>query len=131
MSTEFTLTPEIEEEILRWYRKTESPFKVCRQTGIPIDIVWQVIDANPEALIEFTERHGGEGRPDILPYRVAKAKISEAWNNNDPAIAKARADLEAGTHTMATGRDGGYRLLYSFPLKDHTPRPDYFLPEAI
>lgn len=124
-------SPEAEEVILRSFRKTESPFKVATETGYPIEYVWEVIDDHPEALIEFAERHGGEGRPELLIYRVARIRVSEQWDNSDPAIAQARANLEEGTHTMCTGRDGGWRLLYSIPLKVPTPRPNYFQPEVL
>lgn len=117
------------EEIIAEFRRVRSPFKVAKNLGLDVKIVWAVVDENPEALSARAERYGGEGRPDLQPFIVGKKKVGTAWDNNDPAIAKARADYEAGTHDMMTHRDGAFEFLVSRPQKRATPRPDYFKPE--
>lgn len=129
-----SLTPEITDEVLRLYRQNTqrfSPFKVSKALGVSISEVLAVVENNRELLTQGTEVHGGMGRPDIQPFLVARKKgIGAQWDNNSPAIADARAQYEAGTHEMMTGRDGPWQLLYSFPREvPAAPRPGYFNPE--
>lgn len=126
------ITPEIEAEILREYRSTRSPYKVSRKVGVTIEEVLLTIENHEDKLSAAPERFGGWGRPDISSFFVARRKASErTWDNTSSEIALARANYEAGTHIMATGRDGAWLLLYSFPRKG---RPDrnlqgYFEPD--
>lgn len=126
------LTPELETEILAKYRQTRSPFKTAHAVGVDVAQVFEVIDTKSDQLTAIQERHGGFGRPDIQGYMVARRRATEpSWDNNDPAIAKARSEFEKGTNIMATGRDGAWLLLYSIPRKGRPdPMPDYFLPEV-
>lgn len=125
------LTPEVEAEIIAVYKRTRSPFKTATETGVDVAVVWKVVDQNKDKLSSFEERHGGRGRPEIERFMVAARRCSEReWDNASPAIASARADYERGTHIMATGRDGQWLLLYSFPRRGpREPRPNYFRPE--
>lgn len=125
----FFIDIEKREEILAEFRRVKSPFKVAKNLGYDVQVVWSVIDENPDALTVREERFGGEGRPDLRPYIVAKKRSNQSWDNNDPGVAKARARYEAGTHDMMTHRDGGFEFLVSRPQKRVTPRPDYFRPE--
>jgi hypothetical protein len=123
-------SPEIIEEILYEFKRTRSPFKTAKNVGIDVTVVLQVIDDNTDRIVSGEERWGGEGRPELLKFRVGKRKAASAgWDNTEPAIAEARTKFEAGTHTMCTGRDGAWLLLYSIPLRKLDPKPGYFLPE--
>ena len=121
-------TPEIIAEVLASYRRLRSPYKVSRECGYDPRMVWAIIDQHAETLSLPQERFGGQGRPDLEAFLVAKIKPgSGGWDNTDPAIAAARQRYCDGTHDMATGRDGGWLLLYSIPLKKTlTARPDFF-----
>jgi hypothetical protein len=124
------LTPDQEAEVIAEYRRVRSPFKVANNLGFNVQDVWNVIDQNPDAAVANVERWGGEGRPDLRPYFVASARCSERWDNDDPGVALARDRYCAGTHTMATHRDGTTKFLCSIPLKRKVPpQPDYFKPE--
>lgn len=125
------LSDELKAEVIAEYRRVRSPYKVATNLGLPVGDVWGVIDENPDAAIANVERWGGEGRPDLREYFVAKARCSERWDNDDPAIALARQRVCDGTHTMATHRDGTMKFLCSIPLKKKAPaNPDYFKPEV-
>lgn len=127
------LTPEVENDILQSFKRSRSPFKTAIDCGVEVAVVWQVIDEakGNGKLTAFEERYGGRGRPEIQDFLIATRRaVDRAWNNDDPAIAEARAFYEAGTHTMATGRDGQWLLLYCFPLEDPIePKSGYFRPE--
>jgi len=125
------MTPDHAEEILTEFRRVRSPFKVAKNLGFDIETVWDVIDATPDALANHVERYGGEGRPDLRPFIVAKIKSDQRWDNDDPPIAAARAAYEAGTHDMQQHRDGSWKFLLSVPNRRVVPRPDYFKPEMI
>lgn len=127
-------TPEDEAEVLRAHRanpKRFSPFKVSKQTGLPMEVIFEIIDNNKEILARTGERHGGFGRPEMTQYLVARRRaLGEPWNNAEATIAQARENLEAGTHIMATGRDGPWLLLYSIPRTGRAkPQPGYFSTE--
>lgn len=125
------LTPEQTADVLGEYRRVRSPYKVANNLGLKVEDVWAVIDANPDAAIQPVERWGGEGRPDLRRFFVAKSKTSERWDNDDAAIQMARDLFCAGSHTMATHRDGATKFLCLIPLKRNVPaQPDYFKPEV-
>ncbi|MGN6819304.1 MAG: hypothetical protein ACTHJR_11610 [Sphingomonas sp.] len=121
---------EIIDDVLREYRRTRSPFKTSRATGIGVNDVWNIINDHQDKLGPFEQRWGGDGRPELRPYVVAKRQANDSsWDNTLPEIAQARQDYEAGTHEMCTGRDGSVLILYSIPRRTRDPRPDYFKPE--
>lgn len=121
-------TPEVIAEVLGSYRRLRSPYKVARECGYEPRLVWEIVDGYADTLTISQERWGGQGSPEMLQYLAARLKLgSISWDNADPDVARARARFEAGTHTMATGRDGGWLLLYSIPLKKPiAARPDFF-----
>lgn len=124
----FKITDEVREEILVNFKKTRSPFRTARNLGYNIEDVLSVVDevAIPRSTRE--EKFGGFGRPQMQKYLVARKRPWDVWDNNQPEIAKARADYEAGTHEMITGRDGDWLILYSIPRVKPQPRPNYFKP---
>jgi hypothetical protein len=126
------MTPEVKQEIVDKYRQTRSPFKTAHAVGVDVSEVFAVIDEKQDQLTSAPERHGGFGRPDLREHMVGRRRASDLeWDNSDVLIAKARMDYEAGTHIMATGRDGAWLILYSIPRKGRPdPMPDYFLPEV-
>lgn len=127
-----SITPQLENEILIQHQKTRSPFKTANLLDVDLAVVFAVIDKNKKTGGTRAEHNGGLGREELIPFTVARRLASDAgWDNKDPAIAQARADYTAGTHEMATGRDGAWLILYSFLRKrvDKT-RADYFLPEC-
>jgi hypothetical protein len=124
-------TPEEEEDVLRIYRANPrrfSPFKASRSTGISLPDVFEIIGKNQEDLAKTGERHDGFGRPDMRIHLVTRRRaMGEPWDNTDPKIAEARASFEAGTHLMATGRDGQWLLLYAIERTGKPePKPRYF-----
>lgn len=128
-----TLTPEVVQDILRTYPLTRnSPFKTARLVGVSVADVFATIDAHEGQLNVAQERYGGFGRPELQQFIVARRQARESgWENSDPDIARARSDYEAGTHEMATGRDGAWLILYSFPRRRVAKgRENYFKPEV-
>lgn len=126
------VTPEIENEILISHQKTRSPFKTATIVGVEVEDVFKVLDKNKASVGMGAERYGGKGRPELEPFIVARRRANETgWDNSNPLIEQAREDYAAGTHEMATGRDGGWLILYSFPRRrvDKT-RADYFSTEC-
>lgn len=124
------LTPEQEDEVIAEYRRVRSPFKVAKHLGFDVKDVWLVIDANPDAAVQNVERWEGEGRPDLRPFFVAQARCADRWDNDESGVALARERFCAGTHTLATHRDGPTKFLCSIPLRRSVPaQPDYFKPE--
>lgn len=119
------------QEVLIAYRRLRSPYKVARALGYATRDVWEIIEANEHRLSAPPERHGGEGPENVRKWLIARTKPSDGWKNDDPDVALARQRFCDGTHTMVTGRDGGWLLLYSIPLKTPVaPRPDYFKPRS-
>lgn len=115
---EMSPSPELIAEILHEYKRTRSPFKTATAVGVNVQTVWSVIDTNKDSMSPFEERHGGRGRPEMEPYLVATRHVGDrGWNNEQPEIAAAREAYEAGTHEMATGRDGAWLILYSIPRR--------------
>lgn len=124
---------EVVKDVLATYKQTRnSPFKTARKCGIDVADVFAIIDDNQERLKSATEHNGGKGRPELINFAVARRRADDRqWDNKDEAIVKARADYEAGTHEMATGRDGQWLILYSIPRRRREPNRDgYFLPEC-
>lgn len=125
------LSDEIIEDVLLEYKRTRSPFRTANLTGLDASVVWSIIEEHSNKLTAYPERHGGYGRFEVEKYIVARRTVtSRSWDNTDPAIADARLSYEAGTHELATGRDGGWLILYAIPRKKVTPRPNYFRPET-
>jgi len=124
-------TPEVVAEILSEYKRTRSPFKAANAVGVDVAVVWAVIDDNKDQVGAFEERYGGKGRPELEPYVVATRRaLVGVWDNTSDEIRTARAQYEAGTHEMCTGRDGAWLLLYSIPRRyPVTGRAEYFTPE--
>lgn len=119
----------INEVLYEWVRLKHSPYKVANALGISASAVLEIIAEHGHRTSEIVERFNGQGRPEMLQYLVAQTRAGIPWDNSDPKIEKARADYEAGTIEMATGRDGRFLLLYAFPRKSAKPRPNYFKPE--
>ncbi len=117
------------DDVLAEYRVTRSPYRVARSLGIKPDVVIDIIEANRERLSPRQEQFGGLGRPELVEFTVARKRADASWNNEDPAVAAARAAYEAGTVDMCTGRDGNWLILYAIPRKKPAPRVGYFLPE--
>lgn len=126
------ITPEIRAEVLRRHSRNPrrfSPFRIAHSQGISTAEVLEIIGKNRDSLPNGREHNNGEGREDIQKFFVAKRRASDAgWDNSDPAIRQARADYLAGTHEMATHRDGAWLYLCSIPRQ--VPRaplnPRYF-----
>lgn len=126
-----TVTPEIEAEIMRAHGanpKRFSPFKVAHATGVNISDVLATVRKNSATMTDGTEHSGGQGRPDLADVIIASRRVMDAgWDNADPGVVEARARYCAGTHDMATHRDGAWLHLCSFPLtRPRRPRPGYF-----
>lgn len=125
------LSPDVTDEVIQAYKRLKSPFRVAKLLSLDVKQVWNVIEENPELIAAVPSRFGGDGRPELLPYLAARRKVSDfGWDNNSADILQARADYEAGTHNMVTGRDGNWLLMYMIPQKRVTPRPEYFRPVA-
>lgn len=124
------MTPELRDEIIVELRKVRAPAKVARNLGIDLSDVLTVSDEIGGAGRRLRQEHnGGLGQEALIPFTVARKRAMQNWDNTDPDIAKARADYEAGTHEMCTGRDGDWLILYSIPRQKVAPRPAYFTPE--
>ena len=132
------LTPDRVAEVLRVYHaSSRSPFKTGRALNISTAEVFAVLDHAGEAATGrrgcvAEERHGGHGRPELAKYLVARrqASASGGWDYDDPEIAAARENYEAGTHEMATGRDGSWLLLYSIPRRYRAPDREGFFTQC-
>lgn len=119
----------ISEVLYEWVRLKHSPYKVAKAVGISARDVLSIIAEHGHRVSEIIERYEGRGRPELREYIVARKKAADCWDNEDPAIVKARADYESGTIELATGRDGRWLILYAIPRVVKKPRPDYFKPE--
>ena len=128
-----SVTPEIEADILRAHGanpKRFSPFKVAKQVGATIGEVLAVV--NKHKAVEV--RHDGQvERPELGRFIVASRRVAAgSWDNTDPGVAQARRNYEAGTHDMATYRDGPWLHLCSFPLmRPRRARPGFFTGKAL
>jgi hypothetical protein len=131
-----TTTPEIKAEILRAYNANPSrfsPFKTAKLVGVSMATVLEVVDDHRQNNEGVSGKTRSAGRDDLLPYVVASRRANApGWDNNEPAVANARQQFAAGTHTMATHRDGGWLHLCLFPLKRPiAPRLNYFIPGSV
>ena len=115
-------TPFID-KVITEYRRTRSPYRTAKILNIPVDEVWSIVEEHKDHRPEHSD---GWGRPDIRQYTVARRRAGGVWNNMLPKIAEARQNFEAGFIDLATGRDGGWEILYALPRKKRKPRPNYF-----
>lgn len=122
------MAEQLKKDILEEYAKHGSLFKTARKLKIEVLYVSEIIKANPNLPApNLSEcRWDGFGDPDKQKHLVARMPATEVWDNTIPEVAEAREQFEAGTHDMATGRDGPFILLYSFPRAVRQPRPNYF-----
>lgn len=121
---------DIRQEIITELRRVRAPAKVARNLGLDLSLVLQVSDEiGGVRRTSRSESYDGWGRPELRGFAVDRRRAYQAWDNSIPEIANARADYEAGTHEMCTGRDGDWLIMYSIPRTRVTPRPDYFRPE--
>lgn len=121
---------ELDKDIRDEYATHRSLFKTARKFDVTVEYVnsvvqSQVVEQTPDmSTCEFE----GFGDPEKKRFLVARSLAAGSWDNKRPEVADARAKFEAGTHNMATGRDGPYLLLYLFPRAVPQPRPNYFTP---
>lgn len=101
------------------------PFRVAKAVGATVGEVLRVVAEAKGTPGTFS---GDLARATLAPYVVASRRATDAgWNNEDPGVMKARRGYEAGTHDMATHREGKWLHLCSFPLaRPVRPRPRYF-----
>lgn len=121
---------ELDKDIREEYAKHNSLFKTARNMGVSVDYVQGVVSVAPPQVEPdlSTCEFEGFGDPEKKKFLVARNLANQSWDNARPEVADARAKYEAGTHTMMTGRDGPYLLLYLFPRAVPQPRPNYFTP---
>jgi hypothetical protein len=118
------MTPEMREEIARDLRKTRAPARTAK------NLVLDVMEDERQPRPFREEKYGGLGRPEIQQYIVDRKRPWEIWANTTDPVLTARNQYEAGTHEMATGRDGDWLILYSIPRKTVAKdRQNYFQPE--
>lgn len=121
---------DLKQEIITELRRVRAPAKVARNLGLDLALVLQVSDEiGGVRRTSRAEQYEGWGRPELRDFVVDRKRAYQAWDNTIPNIATARANYEAGTHEMCTGRDGDWLILYSIPRDRVAPRPDYFRPE--
>lgn len=125
------ITPEIQAEIMQLYTSNPrrfSPFKVAKKVGATASEVLRVINSLDELNIVVVP--GITRRPRLARYVVASREAdSRGWDNKNPDIVAARERYCAGTHDLATYREGRWLHLCSFPLmRPRRPRPNYFQP---
>ncbi len=119
----------LERDVREQLSRHNSVFKTCNKLGITN--VAYVADIQAKMEKETAPDLGGceydgYGRPELRDRLVARSLATEVWDNTRPEVADAREKYEAGTHDMATGRDGPYLLLYLTPRAVVQPRPGYF-----
>lgn len=121
---------ELDKDVREEYAKHSSLFKTAKALKVTIDYVISVVggDKVEELPDDSTCKFEGYGDPEKQKYFVARSLAKDVWDNSRPEVAEARDKFEAGTHNMATGRDGPWVILYSFPQAVVTPRPNYFTP---
>lgn len=125
------ISREMRDEIVSDLAKTRAPSRTAKNLGYSIKVVLAVAEEQNQPRSRFEEKYGGLGRPELVRYTVSRKKAWEVWDNDSGAISRARADYEAGTHEMCTGRDGDWLILYSIPNKwPAEGRTNYFLPES-
>lgn len=124
------ITPEMEAEIVAAHAANPrrfSPFKVSRQVGASVAEVLRVVNSKVEGRVA-PALQSRRDRTDLTDYIVASRRVSDGcWDNNSEEIRNARALVCAGTHTMATHRNGDWQYLCVFRLEQPvTPNPHYF-----
>lgn len=104
--------------------------KIANRIGWPPLLVKAALvrmDLYNDEKCQFTERHGGYGRPEIRDFLVARRRAHGEWLDKDQgAIEEARVKYDKGLSEIATGRDGSFILLYSIPRKKPVKRSPYF-----
>ena len=124
------MNPEMREEIARDLRKTRAPARTAKNLGYPIRLVIEVMEEERQPRPFREEKYGGMGRPEMQQFIVDRKRPWEIWPNLTDPVLTARNQYEAGTHEMATGRDGDWLILYSIPRKTVAKdRQNYFQPE--
>lgn len=119
-------------EILEEYKRCRSPFRTARVFNLDVHEVWQLIEDNQSYLQNPPERYEGWGRPEIRDFVAARRRIrGPKWDNDAPEVSKARELYEEGWVDLATGRDGGWEILYAIPRKKRQPRPGCWVVESI
>ena len=121
----------LEKDVREQLDKHGSVLKTCRTLGIKnVEYV-----AGIEAKMTKEKKpdlarcdYDGYRKPELRENLVGRNLATESWDNTRPEIKDAREKYEAGTHTLMTGRDGPYLLLYAVPQPVITPRPGYFTP---
>lgn len=127
-------TPEQVQEVMSVYAKTRSsPFKTARLLNVDVQDVFNIVERTKVSQDEPEAHNGGLGRPEIRAYALASRPANESgWDNKDAGVIRARENYEAGTHEMATGRDGSVLILYSIPRRYREKgREHYFTPEKV
>ena len=121
---------ELDKDILEEYAKHNSLFKTASKLDVTAEYVHSVVEgAKVEEEPDTSScKYEGYGDPEKRKFLVARKTAEGYWDNEIPEVAQARERYEAGTHDMATGRDGPYLLLYSFPRPVVSPRPNDFTP---
>lgn len=124
-----SVTLEIEAEIMRAHEanpKRFSPFRVAKQVGATISEVIAVVNKNREP--EGTPFEGSIKRQGLARFIVASRRVTDpGWDNSHEGVVRARRGYEAGTHDMATHREGKWLHLCLFPLvRQRRARPGYF-----
>jgi repressor of nif and glnA expression len=124
-----SVTPEIEAEILRALDanpKRFSAIRIAKSVGATMAEVKAVVNRYRAQVLNETS--GAITRAELEVYITAARRVTEhGWNNADEGVIAARRAFEAGTHDMATYRDGPWLYLCSFPLsRRRPPRPGYF-----
>lgn len=130
-----SITPEMEAEILAAHAanpKRFSPFKVSRQVGTSVAEVLRIVNEKVEGRAP-PALHTRRDRVDLADYIIASRRVSDGcWDNDSEAVRSARAAVCAGTHTMATHRNGDWQYLCLFRLqRPIAPNPTYFKPGAV
>ena len=121
---------ELDKDIREEFAKHNSLFKTARKFDVAVEYVNSVVKTLKveEAPDVSTCTFEGFGDPEKKKYLVARSLAKETWDNTRPEVSDARAKYEAGTHEIATGRDGPWLLLYLLPRAIVKPRPNYFTP---
>ena len=120
---------DIRQEIIEEYYRHNSLFKTAKKLDVSVAFVKDTVENLPKPPPQPDRkklRWEGFGDPDKERHLVSRMPAVEVWDNELPEIVEARRKHEAGTHTLATGRDGPWILLYCFPQIVKTPRPHYF-----
>lgn len=127
------IDPELKDRILETLLHNGGDYIAAAKTlAVPSHLVsWVDITENRK----FNHTAEGRGPKHLHKYIVAIRSLytHEGWDNNDPAIKKARKDYDDGLVEMATGRDGTFIILYSIPLRvrDRRRKPYFSAPSGL